>query len=120
MFLKKTFLALALALSVLMSPVSVSAQTLLPSETTGGCETLYTTEGSAIEMKGGACLYEKIQTGKMHFADIPYFIGYIIKFLLSIAGGLTVIFIMIGGFQYIFGGLMKIVKAKAKTPSNWH
>ena len=47
-----------------------------------------------------------IQTGKISLAMIPYFVQYIANWMLGMIGIVCVIFIMVGGFQYIYGGLV--------------
>lgn len=54
-----------------------------------------------------------IKTGRISFAMIPYFITYIINFLLALSGLVSVLFIVVGGFQYVYGGLSEH-KDKAK------
>ena len=58
-----------------------------------------------------------IKTGKITLAMIPYFITYIINFLLALSGLISVLFIVIGGYQYVYGGLGEN-KDKAKKTIN--
>ncbi|MBU0667918.1 pilin [Patescibacteria group bacterium] len=46
-----------------------------------------------------------IKTGRISLQMIPFFIKYIANYLLSIVGILAVLFIVIGGYMYIYGGL---------------
>ncbi len=46
-----------------------------------------------------------IKTGLVKLWMLPIFIKYIIDFLLSIAGLIAVLFVMVGGYLYMFGGL---------------
>ncbi len=46
-----------------------------------------------------------IKTGRISLQMIPYFISYISNFLLSIIGLISVLFIVLGGYFYIYGGL---------------
>lgn len=46
-----------------------------------------------------------IKTGRISLAIIPFFITYIINFILSLIGLVAVLFIVIGGYRYVFGGL---------------
>ncbi len=46
-----------------------------------------------------------IKTGRISLAMIPYFITYITNFLLSLSGLISVLFIVIGGYQYVYSGL---------------
>ena len=48
---------------------------------------------------------ERIKDGTVSLNDVPIMIIYWIEWLLSIAGGIAVIFVMYGGFQYMIGGL---------------
>jgi len=46
-----------------------------------------------------------IQTGRITFSMIPFFISYVINFLLGLTGIICVLFIVIGGYRYVIGGL---------------
>lgn len=46
-----------------------------------------------------------IQLGRIRLFMIPFFITYIIQFLLGIAGILAVLFVVFGGLKYVLGGL---------------
>jgi type IV secretion system pilin len=45
-----------------------------------------------------------IRTGRIHFWMIPYFIVYIIEFLIGISGLIAILFIVIGGYQLVISG----------------
>lgn len=47
-----------------------------------------------------------IKTGRISLNMLPYFVTYIANFLLSLVGIVSVLFIVIGGYQYIYGGLI--------------
>ena len=47
-----------------------------------------------------------IETGKISLSMVPFFIQYIANWMLGMIGIVCVIFIMVGGFQYIYGGLV--------------
>lgn len=49
-------------------------------------------------------LAEKIKTGDIGFGDIVKIIGAIIRFVTVIAAAVAVIFVIIGGFQYLISG----------------
>lgn len=55
-----------------------------------------------------------IKTGRISLAMIPYFITYISNFLLGLVGLVCVLFIVIGGYQYVTGGLTEGGKDKGK------
>lgn len=46
-----------------------------------------------------------LKWGKIRLFMIPFFITYIVQFLLSIAGLIAVLFVVYGGFRYATGGL---------------
>jgi len=46
-----------------------------------------------------------IMTGEITFSMIPYYITYITNFLLGLAALISVLFIVIGGYRYVIGGL---------------
>ncbi len=45
-----------------------------------------------------------IRTGRIHFWMIPYYIVYIIEFLIGISGLIAILFIVIGGYQLVISG----------------
>ncbi|MCA9374068.1 MAG: pilin [Candidatus Gracilibacteria bacterium] len=47
-----------------------------------------------------------IKTGRISLQMIPYFITYLANFLLAMSGIVSVLFIVIGGYFYIYGGLV--------------
>ena len=46
-----------------------------------------------------------IKTGRITFSMVPYFITYITNFLLGMSGIICLLFIVIGGYHYVVGGL---------------
>lgn len=46
-----------------------------------------------------------IRTGRISLAMLPYFVTYFANYLLGIVGILVVLFIVLGGYFYIWGGL---------------
>ncbi len=44
-------------------------------------------------------------TGDIHFHCIPLYIGYLIQFMLGMAGGFFLFGIMIAGYKYMFGSI---------------
>lgn len=55
-----------------------------------------------------------IKYGKVSLIMIPYFFTYFINFLLGLSGIITVLFIVIGGYHYVVGGLTE-EKEKGKN-----
>lgn len=56
-----------------------------------------------------------IKTGRVSLAMIPYFITYISNFILAIIGLIVVLMIVIGGYQYVYGGLADQKEKGKKT-----
>lgn len=46
-----------------------------------------------------------IKTGRLSLQMIPYFISYFANWILGLSGLVAMLFIVIGGFMYIYGGL---------------
>ncbi|EKD93325.1 MAG: hypothetical protein ACD_28C00178G0003 [uncultured bacterium] len=59
-----------------------------------------------------------IQTGKLRLWMLPFFITYFIDFFIGIAGTISVLFVMLGGFWYITGGIVDD-KEKGKNTIKW-
>jgi hypothetical protein len=55
-----------------------------------------------------------MKTGDCHLSDIPFFIQYIASYLVGIAGTISVVMIMWGGYQWIMGGVSEDQKGKGK------
>jgi len=53
-----------------------------------------------------------IQTGQFRLVQTPCLLKFFSETLIAVAGSLAVIFVMIGGFKYIFGGQEKRDEAK--------
>jgi len=60
-------------------------------------------------------LVEKIQTGNIHLGDIPAFISVFIEVGISIAGVIAFLMILVGGYQYIVGGIYSDMREQGKT-----
>lgn len=56
-----------------------------------------------------------IKTGRVSLQMVPYFIKYIADWLLSLVGLICVLFIVIGGYQYVVGGLTDQKEKGKKT-----
>jgi len=71
-----------------------------------------TADGTSYNIKVSFSASEKdiilgcaIKTGKISLSMIPFFITYFANFLLSISGIICVLFIVLGGYFYIYGGM---------------
>lgn len=62
-------------------------------------------EGASESDDFGALLGCAIKTGRVSLQMIPHFISFFANFLLAMSGLVSVLFIVIGGFMYIYGGL---------------
>ena len=58
------------------------------------------------------------QTGEMTFDCIPNYIQYLIEIIVALAGTIAVIFVMIGGFKYVFSGISEDKEAGKETIKN--
>jgi hypothetical protein len=59
-------------------------------------------------------LAQKIQSGDIHLSDIPKFIAHFIDFGLIIAGSISLLFLVIGGYRFIIGGVMQSQREQGK------
>ncbi|MBI2453756.1 hypothetical protein HYV58_01100 [Candidatus Peregrinibacteria bacterium] len=48
-----------------------------------------------------------IKLGRVHLFMLPFFITFLIQFLLSIAGLIAVLFVVLGGYWYVVSGLVE-------------
>ncbi len=55
-----------------------------------------------------------VKMGKVKFWMVPYFVNYILEFLITLSGVLVVLMIVIGGYFYIYGAVTED-KDKGKT-----
>lgn len=56
-----------------------------------------------------------IKTGKIRLFMIPFFITRLIEFLVGLAGLIAVLFIVIGGYKFVTGGIAEDKEAGKKT-----
>lgn len=93
--MKRFFSTIYIVLFLFFARLSVVvAQTLLPQD----------------ENICGACLTK----GDCHLKDIPCYIKFIAEYVVGIVGTLSVVMIMVGGYQWIMGGVSEDQKSKAK------
>ena len=59
-----------------------------------------------------------ITTGRISLSMIPYFIRYIINFMLGMSGIIATLFVVVGGYYYIYGGLTDQKEKGKKTIIN--
>ena len=56
-----------------------------------------------------------IKTGRISLNMIPHYVTYVSNFFLSLIGLICVLFIVIGGYYYIYGGLTEAKEKGKKT-----
>lgn len=123
----RKLLFLTIISSLLFSNAAFAQQGILPTGpevSAGGCKEFiqnnkdaYSNEkkfkesyGKALtlgEKSRGSFLGCAISHGKIRLYMVPFFITYLIQFLLSIAGIVAVLFVVLGGFKYVVGGLIE-------------
>lgn len=59
-----------------------------------------------------------VKTGRIRLYMMPFFITYLIQFLLSLAGLIAVLFVVYGGFKYTVGGLVEDKESGKKVIKN--
>jgi len=91
-FLVGLFLVFSLAIPIASAQTDFYPPTILPAD-------------DVIEGYGDVCfgIGQAIRTGDLHLRQIPCFIKYFAQTLIGVAGTLSVIFVMIGGYRYVLG-----------------
>lgn len=56
-----------------------------------------------------------VKYGKIRLYMIPFFITFIVQFLLSVAGLIAVLFMVVGGYHYVIGGITEEKENGKKT-----
>ncbi len=56
-----------------------------------------------------------IKTGNIHLWMLPFYVTHLIEFALGIAGIISVLFVMVGGYFYATGGLTEDKEKGKKT-----
>lgn len=70
-------------------------------------------EGISILPETGT-LANKIKSGDIHLSDIPGFISYFIQIGIMLAAIVSFLMILVGGYQYIIGGVYSEQREKGK------
>lgn len=119
-FLKRNIFRLFLGLMILNSMVSLAnaqGTTVLPKTSNASiedCNRVIAQDYSWLLLpppqdepreKIDARLTCAVLTGEIHFWMLPYFIRYLAEFLIGLAGILCMLFIVVGGYHYVFGGV---------------
>lgn len=56
-----------------------------------------------------------VKTGRIRLYMMPFFVTYLIEFLLGAAGLVAVLFMVLGGYKYVVGGLTEDKESGKKT-----
>lgn len=56
-----------------------------------------------------------VKTGKVRLWMLPYFVSYIVNFFIYIAGIISLLFVVLGGFWYMAGGITDDKEKGKKT-----
>jgi hypothetical protein len=75
-----------------------------------GMPYVYAQAATTLTPKDNKCM----KSGDCHLSDIPFFIKFIAEYLVGIAGTISVIMVMWGGYQWIMGGVSEDQKGKGK------
>ncbi len=67
--------------------------------------TLIPAQNENLGGEGDACigLADMIRSGDIHLRNLPCFIKYFSQVFIGVAGSLSVLFVMIGGYTYVLG-----------------
>lgn len=83
----------------------------IQSMTPDALRTAYTTDSEQAE----AILACAIKSGYIRLWMLPYYVSYIANFFISIAGVISLLFVILGGFWYMTGGLTDDKEKGKKT-----
>lgn len=125
--LKRLGASFVLFMATFVFAMPVHAQfSILPSTTLddSNCRSLINDYNAAADQKaflsveGGVTRNDLlgcgIKTGEIGLDMIPFYISYVANFLLGLSGLICVLFIVIGGYHYVIGGLTE-EKEKGKN-----
>lgn len=113
-------------LLILMMAVPVFAQgegTILPQTTSTAADckgildkfTGAPNQGAAIKVDRDNILGCAIKTGRISLSMIPFFISYITNYMLGLVGLICVLFVVLGGYRFVLGGLTADKEKGKKT-----
>ena len=71
--------------------------------------------GLSTEPCGKEVLSCGIKTGNIHLWMVPFYITNIVEFLINIVGIISVLFVILGGYYYAWGGLTEDKEKGKKT-----
>jgi hypothetical protein len=112
----KKFL-LSFVLSLLLVTPALAQQSVLPqANATTDCNQIlndFEAQGGLSHCSGDTCSFINkddllgcgIKTGRISLIMLPYYATYFANYLLSLVGIVSVLFILLGGYFYIWGGI---------------
>jgi hypothetical protein len=118
----KKLIALALLGTLLLPSAALAQGTLLPNTDITGmeCREIYdnyenivhsffrdqeTYSGDDWDSLRAEYLACAIKTGKLRLWMLPYFVQYIANFFIGVSGVISMLFVVLGGFWYMTGGI---------------
>lgn len=129
---QKIFFSLVVIVTTMMLSAPLVDAQIIPKEGASNCATdekgnltdaamkkAFTSEAefkTAIKtLSLGEVLGCGVKTGRLRLYMVPFFITYLIQFLLSLAGLVAVLFMVIGGYKYVVGGVTEDKESGKKT-----
>ena len=96
--LKSVIQILLLAVALFSTPLALAQTNFNP-------PTVLPSQNANIGGRGDACvgLADRIRNGDIQLRHIPCFIKFITQTVVGVAGSLSVIFVMVGGYWYVLG-----------------
>jgi hypothetical protein len=114
-FLQKILATTLASLFILFFVSNVFAEqsfTLIPTEIEIGENA---TNSEKIKVEKHNSLVESFRTGNFEIWQLGDYVQYLIEILIVLAGGISVLFIVIGGYQYMIGSITDDKEAGKKT-----
>ena len=110
--IKSKFLAVALSFFACANIALAAGTTIIPEKIPTGAED----EGGLTEKQETQnTLAEKFKTGEFEVYDLADYVVYLIEALIYLAGGISVLFVVIGGYKYMIGAISDDKEAGKKT-----
>ncbi len=106
-----------LALFFIFSSAQISlaaSTTIIPKEVTSE-EKKAATGDELKKLETQDQLAKKFRTGRFELYDLGTYVQYLIELLIFFAGGISVLFIVIGGYKYMIGSMSDDKEAGKKT-----
>ncbi len=122
--IKRKIIALSLIAALLLPNTAFAQGTLLPEgDATADCATLVADEVKLRSNITNATSAEErqkylacaLKTGKLRVWMLPYFVSYIANFFIALSGTISLLFVILGGFWYMTGGLTDDKEKGKKT-----